>query len=71
MVVTDIQFNTDPVPSILSCSFDGSVYQRSFDGCGRVILSKMGCFTSCVLDPLLGFVAAGDQSGHIVIAHPV
>ena len=67
-LVTDVNYYVSPYPSILSCSLDGSVYQRLFSGEGRVVLSNAGCINSCVFDSLLGYIAAGGQSGEIVVA---
>lgn len=67
-LVTDLHYYSAPSPSIVSCSLDGTVYQRLFSGEGQTVLSNAGCMNACAFDPLLGYIAAGGQSGDLVVA---
>ena len=69
--MSSIHYYSNPYPNILTSSLDGTVYQRIYSGEGRILISERDVFSSCILDPMLDFAAAGGESGNLVITHPI
>lgn len=67
-VVEKVCYVNEPIRSIISCSLDGSVFQKTQSGDGREILCDRSCLSCCAAETGMGVVATGGQSGYLFIA---